>query len=221
MFKLITRLLVVLAFSWAGSASAIPITDTVTLDGKEWAQPADFTGISWNTIFAVCGAGPCIGNLIVPFRFTYEMDGWTWASNAQVQSLFNTFTGRNDTAPTLFTEAYSEWAPAVLAVFDSSFSPGFGSDYVAGWTSSLDAYGRGYLPFVRDDNGDRPDLGGGDDEVSTKRTNFVFQQFESAGAWFVRDAKPVPTPATLALFGLALACMWITRRKCGAKVSLF
>lgn len=99
MSKLIGMSLVVLFFNWAGSASAVPITDTVTVAGKEWAQPTDSLGLSWNAIFAVCGAGPCMGNLRAPYLGTYELEGWMWASNAQVQSLFNTFTGRNDTAP--------------------------------------------------------------------------------------------------------------------------
>jgi hypothetical protein len=200
----------VLMFCWAGSASAA-LMAPVAVNGNEWLQPADFIGLSWNDIFAVCGAGPCMGDLTVPYRGTYEMDGWTWASNEQVQSLFNTFTGRNDTAPAEFVEAYSAWAPAVLAVFNFTIS-GFGLDTVAGWSSSLDARGRGYTPFVRDDNGDGPGSLG-NDALSTRQTSFVFQSFESEGGWFVRDAQQVPIPPTIPLLGVGLAALGYSRRK--------
>ncbi|MCX2979460.1 PEP-CTERM sorting domain-containing protein [Halieaceae bacterium IMCC14734] len=38
------------------------------------------------------------------------------------------------------------------------------------------------------------------------------------GAWFVRDAAPVPAPTTLTLLGLGLISLGINRRKRGAKV---
>lgn len=62
------------------------ITDTVTANGREWAQVDLFTNLSWNEINAVCPAGVCAGMLK-----GYDMTGWTWASLGDVVALFNSY----------------------------------------------------------------------------------------------------------------------------------
>jgi hypothetical protein len=44
-------------------STGIDITDTVTVDGKVWAQVDLFTNLSWNDINAVCPEGACFGIL--------------------------------------------------------------------------------------------------------------------------------------------------------------
>jgi hypothetical protein len=70
--KTITRLLAALTFAgWVGSVSAVPITNTATVDGTEWAQATDFVNLSWNDIDAKCSGGDCSGTLN-----GFVMDGW-------------------------------------------------------------------------------------------------------------------------------------------------
>lgn len=68
--------------------SAAPITDTVTVDGREWAQVTLFSGLSWVEIWGVCPQGECADNGLLN---GYDMTGWTWASFGQTTVLFNNF----------------------------------------------------------------------------------------------------------------------------------
>ena len=64
-------------------------TDTITANGKEWLQVSLFTNLSWNDINAACpvgNGGICSGTLN-----GYDMEGWTWASAADVQTMFDVY----------------------------------------------------------------------------------------------------------------------------------
>lgn len=63
-----------------------PITDTISVAGKEWAQPADFTGLSWDGINALCPGGMCGPGVILR---GFDMDGWTWATLEDINGLAN------------------------------------------------------------------------------------------------------------------------------------
>lgn len=67
------------------------ITDTVTVDGKVWAQPDLFAGVTWSQITAVCPSGPCTGILN-----GHSVTGWTFASVDDVNALFNYYIGAPD-----------------------------------------------------------------------------------------------------------------------------
>ena len=70
----------IISSAFSQSATAVPITDTVIVGDKEWAQVVLFTSLSWNDMNAVCPAGVCgVGTLN-----GFDMDGWTWASRADV-----------------------------------------------------------------------------------------------------------------------------------------
>jgi hypothetical protein len=64
---------------------------TVTVDGREWAQVDQFTGLSWNDINAVCPEGACSGILN-----GFDMTGWKWASVDDVIALFNHYIGSDE-----------------------------------------------------------------------------------------------------------------------------
>ncbi|GAB5450063.1 MAG: hypothetical protein Hals2KO_03910 [Halioglobus sp.] len=55
-------------------------------DGKVWFQPDLFIGETQPSIFAACPGGQCSGVLA-----GFNMDGWTWASEADMESLFNSY----------------------------------------------------------------------------------------------------------------------------------
>ena len=61
----------------------------IPFDGKDWAQCADFTGLSWDDVSTVCpsGGGACSGSLTRQAG-TREFPGWTWATVREVASLF-------------------------------------------------------------------------------------------------------------------------------------
>lgn len=90
-----------------------PITDTVTVDGREWAQVDLFTNLTWDQINAVCPEGVCAGILN-----GFDMTGWTWASVDDVNALFNFYIGSEKLGPgpdcypeeVLLWGPYPEWA---------------------------------------------------------------------------------------------------------------
>jgi hypothetical protein len=65
-------------------APGAPITDIVVVDGKEWAQVDLFNNVGKFDMGRACGNGICSGTLN-----GYDMDGWTWATAAEVQALFD------------------------------------------------------------------------------------------------------------------------------------
>jgi hypothetical protein len=102
-----------------------PISDTVTADGKEWAQPAQFTNLSWDDIDAVCPAasgGACSGGLA-----GWDMTGWTWAAVDDLNALFNSYGVNPSLGP----------GPDQVAVYCSQITapvPWSGAFFAAGWT---------------------------------------------------------------------------------------
>ncbi|MCB1688625.1 MAG: hypothetical protein KDI33_09080 [Halioglobus sp.] len=69
-------------------ASPAPIPATVTVAGREWAQPVLFKEVTRSEIAAACPDGVCSGTLN-----GYRMDGWTWASSDDLNALFNHYIG--------------------------------------------------------------------------------------------------------------------------------
>jgi hypothetical protein len=69
-----------------------PINDTVIVDGVEWAQVDLFNNVAKFDMGRACRNGICSGILN-----GYAMDGWTWATAAEVQALFDyyIFQGEN------------------------------------------------------------------------------------------------------------------------------
>ena len=65
-----------------------PITNTVTVNGKEWAQPKDFVNYSFDQVSAACPEGICSGTLP---GSELDLTGYTWASLDDVSQLFNSY----------------------------------------------------------------------------------------------------------------------------------
>jgi len=70
-------LLLVCSSSWG---------QTVKRDGKEWLQPGDVVGVSWNDLNNACPARQCSGILN-----GVDIAGYTWASRADVTALLTSY----------------------------------------------------------------------------------------------------------------------------------
>jgi len=200
MSKLLGRLLVVLAFAgWAGHVAAAPITDIVTVDGKNWAQVDLFTNLSWSDISSVCPGGICgTGTLN-----GYDMYGWNWATTEELNKLFNYYIGAPvmGPGPDSFLDSGGVWAEGFFAdgwratdhtFFDSSETIGLMSD------SSMPVSLIGYW------------TGGSTSVAYTDYSLASTTGPQTVGGWFVR---PAPTPSTLPLLGLGLAALGYSRLK--------
>lgn len=96
------------------------ITDVVNANGKVWAQPDLFAGITWNQINAVCPEGPCITGGILNGN---DMSGWRWADAFEMSVLLEHY--NNDFTTGTVTET-------VLGALDSPWILAFIAD---GWRS--------------------------------------------------------------------------------------
>jgi PEP-CTERM motif len=203
-----------LAVAVSQTVSAMPITDTVIVGSQEWAQVNLFTNVSWNDLNTQCPGGVCSAASTLN---GYDLEGWTWASVDVVQTLFNGFTGRSDVAPSFVAQYGSVWAPSFFSLFTPTFTSAGGGKSLNGMTSTLTVCcNSAFVAYVEYGLENEPD------EIGT---DFVIDIAYDGGdryvgGWFYRadSPTPAPVPATLALFGLGLASMAITRRKCGARV---
>ena len=187
----------------------------VVVDGQEWLQPVDFVGISWNEIVQSCPKSQpvCTGNALPNGQ---SVEGYTWATSAQVYEMFNAFI-RNTGAAEIPAGARGISGPsyeeAVKAIFDA-FTPTATSSTPLGLGITMGGIVSNEFrinPTSR--NGDvrrtyavssprfTPHLY----EMWTQTGGSLNAQFDGYGAWFFREASgSVPGPATLALmfFGL-------------------
>lgn len=93
------------------------------LDGREWYQPVDVVGYSWDDLFAVCGSGPCSGRV---GGFGPDLTGWTWASVYDVGSLFQATTPHPGGIATYIDNTPEDNGPAwANDLISSSGSDGF------------------------------------------------------------------------------------------------
>jgi len=137
--------------------NGMPISDTLTVEGREWAQLDVLTGVSWNEMNAVCPRGMCSGRLN-----NYDMTGWIWASVDDVNELFNFYIGTASLGPGPDRlESYTSiWA---AAFFTDGWAPTYAdSDYkiILGLMSTSHSEGLAYRAKLQDyaDNNRGPDF---------------------------------------------------------------
>ena len=81
-FAVVAVLVGLLGSLGAATAAAAPI-----VDGREWRELFETTGLSWSQVASVCptdGETPCSGT--VGGR---NLTGWTWATASQVRDLMD------------------------------------------------------------------------------------------------------------------------------------
>lgn len=192
-------------------AHAGVITNTVTVDGIEWAQVADYSGLSWNDIDSVCPAGICAGTLN-----GFNMIGWIWADVDAVNGLFNDYiaaavatpTGYPLVGPSTAVEITSVWAPEFLTDFRYIWED-TGNRGLNGWMaeSSVSIVPSGRYARMADRTP------GGVDLMGTDKTADATSE-SNLGAFFYRATpqSDVPVIGTVFLLGLGLLGLRIVRQ---------
>lgn len=200
----------------ASPGSALPITAAYTdpVTGWEWAQLTGTTGLTWEQVAGVCGAGgatACSGTV-----GTAEFGGWTWGTGEQVIDLLLNATDLALTPTQAQLESQvqaigSTWAPQFLSLFGAT-GVGEGFRSVMGWSSNTYVFDpRSSLVLGMLDRTDarETDIGvrpfGG--------TTAVYWHGPNVGVWLHRPAASVPEPATLALMALGLVGLASSRRR--------
>ena len=206
MKRLIVRLSIVLVFAgWAVSFNSFagPI-----VDGREWYQPVDVLGYSWNQFNAICASGTCSGTIGATGP---DLTGWTWASIYDVGELFEALTphpGGIDSYETIPPES-AAWAFDFFQLFtitNQVFTPVEAAG-VLGVTSTRAPSGEAYYGAVSALVG----FGGFQGQALTNDTVALSDTW-AGGGWLYRTVE-VPVPATLPLLGIALAVLGFRARK--------
>ena len=215
MSKLIGRFLAAMVLGWAGSAAAAPITDIVTVNGREWAQVDLFEGLGWNDINAVCPGGVCGNGTLNGF----DVAGWSWATSSDLNTLFNHYIGfaalgpgpdehRDD--PDTFADLFfaDGWRLTGILLLDSKITAGYSADSASYWSMMFAIRDTALICSALYCSPDARDY-------DAAYTNFDLQVTlpnNLLGAWFARTPAEVPGPTTLSLFGLALALLRYRRK---------
>jgi hypothetical protein len=165
--------------------SGLPVTDTVTVDGREWAQPDLFVDLSWNQIEVQCPSGICSSSAVLN---GYSMSGWTLASVDDVNALFNHYIGYDALGPGPDFVYASSWDGWGKLMFDDGFRSTLqeGSDgrVIEGLTANEVSVEPDHVHVgVVVDSGSSS---GGPDSARTYGSHGKDEDYYSTGAWFYK-----------------------------------
>jgi len=107
-----------------------PITDIVTVEGRDWAQPDLFAGATIAQMEAVCPEGACIAGGVLSNN---DMTGWRWAHIDEMRILFNFY--NSEISINSSEEDSDHGAP------DALWLTNFKND---GWRNLIPLFGQGY-----------------------------------------------------------------------------
>lgn len=164
----------------------VPISnvDIIAVNGKDWAQPDLFEGVTWAQINAVCPEGTCVNGGVLN---GHDMTGWRWAHVYEMSVLFDHY----NSDFTLGSERQflqgaedSSWVLAFIADGWRSLDEIGISGYQVGghvWGTTYDAGGwtYDYAQASVTNNGGQSELRIDGSDVP----NFSYELF---GGWFYR-----------------------------------
>ena len=158
----------------------------VVVNGREWRQLTEVAGFTWSQVATVCNSesGACSGSL-----GGVSFDGWTWASNQDVQALFEELIRPGTVEfPTPTSDYIVPDSPDVAAALGpGGFSPtAFSSTRVSGWTRTAFMPPQLYhSPSLVDGDGS------GGSSVDIACLNCLGRDIDTGpyrGVWLYRDA---------------------------------
>ena len=201
MSNLIKVFSVLIALCQLADAQAVPLSDIIVVEDREWAQPVLFAGVSRSAMDAACPEGVCMGSL-----GGISLSGWRWADADVVGELFNFYIGDiifSSGAPTLHQSTtdffgvrfYDDgWLPTPIFPADALGPVTAGKTFGLGVRTAYIAHS----DFI------------GLSEASFRTTE---RFFENAGGWFYRErASSVSAPAT-GILVLGNLCLLLTLRR--------
>lgn len=205
--KVLVLFLAACASSWQASAGPI-------IGDKEWYQPADLLGYSWNDFNAICSGGACNGLL---GGAGPNLTGWTWASIHEVGDLFAATSPHPGgialyQSPQLqpFVDFMND--TGFVRTTDAALAINSGLSGVAGFSSTVaPGVGLAYLGVVQLSIG----FPAGPPAGTAISTEWTYSNSEAApyvGGWLYR-ASEVPLPATLWLLALGIAALCVSRHR--------
>lgn len=194
---------ILIASSHLANAGLIPTTAQVTLDGKNWAKTSIFSGLSWNLINAQCPNGVCSATSELN---GFELDGWIWATSAEVQSVFNVFSLSNEFTlgdGSLYYSYRSTWAHVIVSIFGKTASTQTSNELYGLVSNEIRGYGQ-LLSVIHNYNTlpsipDRPEP-----DVMWSTAWGKNLASTNISGWFYQAPASVPEPSTLAILALGM-----------------
>jgi hypothetical protein len=217
-------------FVFSTDVNSALITDTVTVDGWEWAQPDLFSELSWQDIADVCGTAYLCENQELN---GYDMTGWQWAYAEQVDALINIYlqsAGLSGDDLMSGFDFYIDAEPPGTSASDSTFDDFFAlssevpyasqhgfrqtvpsNGYITGGiTRSEYGFDLAAGAYVSSTffSGNTPSGEPAFDEQAWRGEASTDQRVDKntsgTGAWLVRTPSEVPEPSTIWLLGSGL-----------------
>ncbi|MFT4517916.1 MAG: hypothetical protein ACI9JM_000293 [Halioglobus sp.] len=215
----IIKLAALLFFAFLATPATASLMSSVTVDGKEWLQPADFTSLAPREILEVCPEGTCTSGTLNG----HNMTGWTWASIEVVIGLLDSVTPYSEGYQPSGNSAFlyvnfegdavwaTDWFDALDFVPTNIENQELIFRATSGWSYRSRSTNTGSWRRASVLDGISP---GVRDQVSTSFLNS--SRFRSVGAWFYRPAQ-VPTSSTLILLILAISLLLASQLARGQK----
>lgn len=160
---------------------------SVIRGGKEWLQPIDFVGLSWDDVAAVC---PIPGDLCSGTMGGTDVTGYKWASIDEINALFNSYGVSPPLGPG--PDSIYSFPDSIMVDFFADFEPttdNTNERLTWGWSVDEQSPTNAYNAYIGYVFADQPAPKSLTNQVAPKA-----QRNQPFGAWLYR---PVITPVPI------------------------